>query len=165
AAWSHHAAAEPVAGALELTRYAAERGVTVVYVTNRKAHLEDGTRRNLVAEGFPFAEDRDVLFMADEREEWTSDKTSRRRAVAETHRILLLFGDNMGDFVARDDARGTPAERAAVMERHADRWGTRWFMVPNAMYGYWDGAVLDYDYDRSERAIDGLRLDGLDPKR
>ncbi|MEM6676072.1 MAG: HAD family acid phosphatase, partial [Planctomycetota bacterium] len=52
-AWCDQAAAKPVAGALEFTRFAAERGVTVFYVTNRKANLEDGTRRNLVAEGFP----------------------------------------------------------------------------------------------------------------
>ena len=164
-AWCNQAAAEPVAGALELTRYAAERGVTVFYLTNREARLEAGTRRNLVAEGFPVAEDRDVVLMANEREEWTSDKTTRRRAIAETHRIVMLFGDNMGDFVARDDARGTPAERAAVMKQHADRWGTRWFMLPNAMYGYWDGAVLGDDYDRSESVGDGLRLDGLDARR
>lgn len=163
--WCNEGVADSVPGALALTKYAAERGVTVFYLTNRKAHLEEGTYRNLVARGFPVDGGLDALLMADERPDWTSNKSSRRQHLSATHRIVMMFGDNLGDFVARDEARGTPAEREGVMASHGEWWGTRWFMVPNAMYGYWDGAVLDYDYERGEDELDRLRLDALEQKR
>ncbi|MEM9382692.1 MAG: HAD family acid phosphatase [Planctomycetota bacterium] len=52
-AWCDQAAAEPVAGALELTRYAAERGVTVFYVTNRSSAMKSTSRSS--ANGKPSA--------------------------------------------------------------------------------------------------------------
>lgn len=163
--WCNQSAARSIPGALEFTQNAAERGVTVFYVTNRKAHLEDGTQANLEALGFPMAEGRDVLFMADERDEWTSDKTSRREFIAETHRVVMVFGDNLGDFMARADAKGIPDQRHLSALRHSDRWGKQWFMLPNPMYGYWDGAVLDDDYDRTDSEIGRLRFEALDTRR
>ena len=163
--WCNQSAAHSIPGALEFTQNAAERGITVFYVTNRKAHLEDGTRANLEALGFPMQEGTDVLFMADERDEWTSDKTSRRQFIAETHRVVMVFGDNLGDFIARADAKGSPDERHLSALRHSDRWGKVWFMLPNPMYGYWDGAVLDDDYDRTDAEIGRLRFEALETGR
>ena len=51
--WVQEARATAIPGAVEFTKYAASKGVTVFYVTNRTANLEDATRRNLVALGFP----------------------------------------------------------------------------------------------------------------
>jgi predicted secreted acid phosphatase len=78
--------------------------------------------------------------LRNERPEWAaSDKTVRRAHVARTHRILLLIGDDLGDFVPAD---GTSAQRDARLEPHAAAWGTRWIVIPNPMYGSWERAVL-----------------------
>jgi acid phosphatase len=28
-----------------------------------------------------------------------------------------------------------------MVDRYASYWGTRWFVVPNPMYGSWEGAI------------------------
>ncbi|NVB39876.1 hypothetical protein G6O69_18680 [Pseudenhygromyxa sp. WMMC2535] len=161
-AWCELEAAEPVAGALEFTTFAASQGVTVFYVTNRDSKLEASTRANLVAAGFPVAEDIDVVLTKNERPEWTSDKSSRRALVAQDYRILMLFGDQLGDFTGGDAAKGkTPAERDAVVEAHAQRWGTQWFMLPNPEYGAWDSVTYGHDYDQSERSKTAARLKAM----
>ncbi len=150
-AWVKRARAEPIPGALAFTRYAAERGVTVFYVTNRAAALEEKTRENLAAQGFPLAEGRDTLLTSGERPEWTSDKTTRRAEVARSHRILLLVGDDLGDFVS--GARSRPDERVALAERHAARWQTSWILLPNPYYGSWERALLDNERNLSDEEI------------
>ena len=68
-----------------------------------------------------------------ERAEWAaSDKTPRREAVARTHRIAMLVGDDLNDFVPR--AR-------YVEQDHAARWGTTWVPIPNPTYGSWGDAL------------------------
>ncbi len=99
-AWVNRARATPVPGALEFARYAAERGVTLFYVTNRAAPLEEKTRVNLEALGFPLATDRDTVLVPGERPDWSSEKSTRRAEVASAFRILLLIGDDLGDFVS-----------------------------------------------------------------
>lgn len=136
--WVRAAEAEPVPGSLAFTKEAARRGVTVFYVTNRDHEHEGPTRRNLEELGYPMSDERDVLLTEGERPEWTGDKATRRAAVARDFRVLLLLGDNLNDFVS---ARGlTPAERLALGARYEDRWGTRWFVLPNPMYGGWESA-------------------------
>lgn len=139
AGWVDAAEAEPVPGALEFLREAARRGVTVFYVTNRDApRQEEGTRRNLERAGFPLGSDRDVVLLRGEREEWTSDKSSRRAAVAGEFRVLLVIGDDLGDFLP---ALLPLEEREGLARRHADRWGERWILLPNPMYGSWESAL------------------------
>lgn len=156
--WVSEASAEPVPGAVEFARHAAARNVTVFYVSNRDAPGEESTRRNLREKGFPLAEDVDVVLLRGERPEWsTSEKTERRRSVAARYRILLQVGDDLGDFVP--NARVTPAERAAIVERYDSWWGTRWFVLPNPTYGSWEGAITAgaAPAERRERLLDALR--------
>lgn len=137
--WVDEAAARPLAGALEFFRYAASRGVTIFYVTNREKSQEEATRKNLLAAGFPVREDIDVLLMQNERPDWTGDKETRREFVAATHRILLLCGDDFGDFVPKPRT-GMEERNAAAVKADAN-WGTRWFVLPNPQYGSWEYAL------------------------
>ncbi|MEO8274871.1 MAG: HAD family acid phosphatase [Thermoanaerobaculia bacterium] len=137
--WVDRATAEAIPGALDFARYAAAQGVTVFYVTNRAAMYEEATRTNLRTRGFPVATERDTVLLAGERPEWTSDKGTRRTEVAREFRILLLVGDDLGDFVS--GARALPDERVALAERYADRWQERWILIPNAYYGSWERAL------------------------
>lgn len=139
--WVEEAAATAIPGALDFAKAAASQGVTIFYVTNRTSNLEPATRRNLAAVGFPLTEGVDTILSRGERPEWqASSKAARRAYVARDYRILLLIGDDLGDFVA--DAAGTPSERHAKTAAHASWWGERWIMIPNPTYGSWERAIL-----------------------
>jgi acid phosphatase len=160
-AWVREEQAPAIPGAAEFARSAARQGVTIFYISNREAEVEDATRRNLVKVGFPVTDGVDVLMFKNEKPEWSSsDKTSRRREVASRYRVLLLIGDNMGDFIA--DSRIPQPERLTQAEQTRDRWGVKWFMIPNPMYGNWVGAVQGHGQgltheEQLRRRYDALR--------
>jgi acid phosphatase len=139
--WVAEGRATAVPGALEFSQYAAQKGVTIFYVTNRTAKLEGPTRRNLAALGFPLAAGIDTVLVRGERPEWSgSAKGPRRASVATNYRIVMLIGDDLGDFVV--DAAGTPAERELRAAAQSEWWGRRWIMLPNPTYGSWERAIL-----------------------
>lgn len=139
--WVLEAAAPPVPGALEFARAAQRRGVTIFYITNRDQIHEEATRRNLEAAGFPVDPGQDRVLTRGERRDWISDKSSRREVVARRFRILLLVGDDFNDFAS---ARLSPAQRATLAARYADRWGRQWIILPNPLYGSWEEALYGY---------------------
>lgn len=147
AEWVREASAEPVPGALEFTRYAASEEVAVFYVTNRDSHLESATHANLIALGFPLSEEEDRLLTRGEREDWGSNKATRRAFVGERYRILMLVGDDLNDFVPADGV--LVEQRSALAERHAEFWGTRWIVIPNPAYGSWERTLWGSDFDLS----------------
>jgi len=147
-AWCREAAAQPIPGAVAFTQYANEKGVRVIFITNRDHHVEDPTRANLEAQGFPIYKDEDNVLTRGEQPAWdTSDKTSRRAVIAEKYRILLLIGDNMGDFLEGEKA--TPQARATLAQKNASFWGTRWIVLANPTYGSWEGALINFDFGAS----------------
>lgn len=137
-AWVAESASDAVPGAKEFLDYAASRGVTPFYITNRTADMDAATRRNLERLGIEASED--TLLLRGERPEWnTTDKTPRRDFIAARYRVLLLLGDDLNDFIATSGK--SVAERDTVIEQTAANWGTRWFIVPNAIYDSWESAV------------------------
>jgi acid phosphatase len=161
AAWVEEAQAPPVPGAAEFLRLADSIGVTAFYVTNRDHPLEAATRRNLEAAGLPVDPDVDVVLSRGEREEWTSDKSSRRAWVAERYRIVLLVGDDFNDFVP---ARLPRSERERLVGGYRDRWGEEWIILPNPIYGSWEGALYGEGDPTPDDRI-RLRLQALDDLR
>ena len=162
--WCLEAAAEAVPGALELTRYADSRGVAVFYITNRDQELEESTRANLRRLGFPLGSDgEDRVLTRGERPDWGSEKEPRRRLVTEGYRVLLLIGDDLGDFVA--GARSGRSERSDLFESHRDRWGRQWILLPNPTYGSWERALFEGTDDLSDEEKLHIKLRSLDPRR
>lgn len=139
--WVREAAAEEIPGSSEFCRYAASRKVTVFYLSNRDAGSEADTRRNLQRLGFPLAEGTDTVLLRGEKPEWQSEKTPRRRMVAERYRVLLLVGDDFGDFAA--GVRTGVEQRREISSANGERWGKQWIMIPNPGYGSWEGALLE----------------------
>ncbi len=133
--WVHEAKATAVPGAVPFLKFAESKGVEIFYVTNRLSTLEESTRENLRALDLPLREDSDTLFTRFERPEWGREKTTRREAIARSHRVLIIVGDALGDFTAVDD--DSPEGRRDLALRHTDKWGRRWFMLPNPIYGGW----------------------------
>lgn len=144
--WMREASAPAIAGSVAFLQAASRAGHQIFYVTNRECRPEDAraedpcpartaTLRNLEALGLPNASAPGALSLRRERPEWeSSNKTARRAAIAKTHRIVALVGDDLRDFVDR------PIYEARVAEL-APLFGTRWFLLPNAMYGSWERTI------------------------
>ncbi len=160
-AWVARRAAPGVPGAAEFIRAAramtdaAGRPLRIFFITNRKCDKRDAdpsacpqqadTAANLAALGLGSASLDDDLLLQGEQDGWDGEKLSRRQAVATTHRIVLNVGDDLADFDA-GVRRSPDAERERARCAHADFWGTRWFLLPNPMYGSWLVA-LGPDFD------------------
>jgi acid phosphatase len=157
--WVMAAAAKPLPGAAEFLQLARAKGVAIFYVTNRREAHEGATRRNLEEVGLPVDEGDDALLMAEESG-WTEDKEARRRYVARTHRVLLLLGDDLNDFVPA--RKITPAEREALVAQHSGRWGKQWILLPNQSYGSWEGSLLPGSRTRREQLEEKRRLLDVD---
>jgi acid phosphatase len=135
--WTSEGAATAIPGAMEFLAYAKSRGVTVFYITNRDEDERPGTLANLERLGFPIDETGAMLLL---RENKVSDKSPRRKQVADKYRVLLMAGDDLNDFA---NVRRAPwEERDALVTQKKDWWGTRWFMLPNPMYGSWEHAAI-----------------------
>jgi 5'-nucleotidase (lipoprotein e(P4) family) len=147
-AWIAEEAAPAVPGAQGFIEHALDRGVDVFFVTNRDHDTEEHTVRNLRS-NFGARITGEQVLTRGERADWTLDKTSRRDYLAATHRILLLIGDDLGDFIHPEKV--TPGTRRDDAGKYAGLWGTKWIMLPNPMYGAWEQALYGYDR-RLERA-------------
>lgn len=135
AAWTGSAQAAPIPGAVEFLRYADTKGVRVFYITNRAETERAGTEANLKQVGFPNVSSETVLLRGD-----VSTKEPRRKKVAEQYRIVLLMGDNLNDFAEVFEKRAV-ADRLAAVEQNKTLFGTRFIMLPNALYGAWEDAI------------------------
>ena len=161
AAWVEERAARAVPGVRGFARAAAERGITIVYLSNRTEALQDATLDNLRALGLPVADDSVFLGKGTAGcERAGSDKDCRRALVAQRYRVLMQFGDQLGDFVAVE--AGTPAARAALAERHAGWFGERWWMLPNPTYGDWEPALFGNDRALPAKARRAAKRAALD---
>lgn len=147
-AWCNMRAAKALPGAVDFAQFAAHNGITVFYVTNRKAHLRDATADNLRAQGFPLPDDNSTVLPRDDARGWTKDKGSRRSFIDEKYRVVMMLGDNLGDFV--DGAYADNVARARIVAPLQGWWGERWFMLPNPDYGSWVDAVTKYCRDPAQ---------------
>ncbi len=156
--WVNESAARAVPGAAEFLAYARSRGVTPFYITNRKAEEEAGTRANLQRLGYPLDAPEDTLLVRGERTEWQpSDKSPRREYVASRYRVLLVFGDDLNDFVNAQGLDGQ--QRDARVRENAQRWGTDWLILPNPVYGSWERAITGNatECEALQKKVDALR--------
>jgi len=160
--WVREEKADAIAGALAFTKEAVNKGITVFYLTNRDASVEEATYDNLEKLGFPLKENIDVLLTKNERPDWTSAKDNRRQYLAKNYRILMLFGDNLNDFLPADDI--TNEQRKQLVEKHRQRFGTQWFVLPNPVYGSWEEALYNFDSSLSPSEIEKKKRNKLDTK-
>ena len=149
-----------IPGSLEFTKYADAKGVKIFYISNRTGDLEEATRKNLEKFGYPMGGNVDTVILKKERKEWSSSKKGVRRAhVTKDYRVLLLIGDNFGDFV--DGYKGSPKERLALWEENRSKWGKQWIMISNPTYGSWESGSFGHNYKLSREEQRQKKLDGL----
>lgn len=150
-AWGIDNVAEAVPGAVDFVRLAVDAGVRVFFLTNRPC-VPDAAGAcpqkqvvigELLEAGFPV--DENNVTLAFERPEWTKEKSIRRNVIAGSHRVIMLFGDDLGDFIACTRKRpldpctvgATEESRLELVDRHAALWGDGWYILPNPMHGSW----------------------------
>jgi 5'-nucleotidase (lipoprotein e(P4) family) len=160
-AWVKTEKATAVPGAVEFTQYAESKGVKVFYVTNRNADQEEPTRRNAQALGFPMGGNVDTFLMSKEKADWGSAKGTRRAYIAKDYRILLLFGDNFGDF--SDAYNGGEAERLTAFTAAKAHFGHDWLMLPNPGYGSFESAPYQHNFKLSAEDKRAKKIGALEP--
>ena len=137
--WTGLSKADTVPGALPFLKYAASKGIKVFYLTNRAEAERKGTLDNLVRFGFPDATNDHLIL-----KQTISSKESRRQTIAETHKIIMLMGDNLGDFSALFDKKSED-ERIKNTYASAAEFGKRFIVLPNPVYGDWENSVYRYN--------------------
>lgn len=145
--WVNRAEAKALPGAVEFLRYATSRGVRVFYITNRRQVEKEGTAVNLKKLGFPEVNDQTLLVRTDPQ---SSSKEPRRESVDKKHRIVFLMGDNLNDFAEIFDQSKTVQARFAATEQNKDKFGVKFIVLPNAMYGDWESAIYDYNFSLTD---------------
>lgn len=138
--WTNRGICDTVPGAAAFFKYAAKRGVTVFYITNRDEDERAGTLKNLQLYGLPNTDNAHLLL-----KQKSSSKESRRQDVLKTHQIILLCGDNLADFDALYDNHPDEDNRNATTQKLMKQFGSRYIIIPNPSYDDWEGALFNYD--------------------
>ncbi len=163
AAWCKEQNARALPGAVEFTQFAARHGIAVIYISNRARDLDQATLANLRTVGFP-VNGPDVFLglgtvLAGCAPAGT-DKGCRRQLVGQHYRVLMQFGDQIGDFI--NVTRNTATGRREAVAAYLPWIGTRWFVLPNPTYGSWEPALFNNNWrapreQRRQQKIDALR--------
>ncbi|GAB7089030.1 5'-nucleotidase, lipoprotein e(P4) family [Marinifilum fragile] len=153
--WTDMAKAQATPGALEFLKYAESKGVETFYISNRDTTATKKTLQNLKELGFPFADEAHILLKTN-----TSVKTVRRNKVSETHDILILAGDNVGDFdeILEDRSENYGFGKVDSMK---DLFGGKFIVLPNPMYGSWERQILKSDKKLNADEKEKLRVKRL----
>ncbi|MGX5820453.1 5'-nucleotidase, lipoprotein e(P4) family [Chitinophaga lutea] len=134
--WTALAAADTIPGALSFFRYAAAKGFTIYYLTNRLEKERAATLQNLRKFGFPFADDEHLVMSSG-----NSNKEPRRGPIAQKFEIAMLVGDNLGDF-AEAFYHQLPEARSTTVANLQAEFGHRFIILPNVMYGDWLSSLV-----------------------
>jgi acid phosphatase len=148
-----------IPGAVDFTQYAASKGAKVFYVTNRNKDEKPATVERLKALGFAMGDNVDTVLAAKEQPDWSSAKGTRRAFIAKDYRIVLLLGDNLGDFT--DAYKGSIAERQKVFDDNKAHWGHDWIAIPNPTYGSWESAAYNGDFKLPPEEQRRLKIEAL----
>jgi 5'-nucleotidase (lipoprotein e(P4) family) len=72
------------------------------------------------------------------------------------HEILMLFGDNLADFTELFDKKSI-TDRNQLVDSLQSEFGDRFIVLPNVIYGEWEGALTNYDRSLDHHAKDSIR--------
>jgi acid phosphatase len=151
--WNSEHQALPIEGFARFAETARAAGVELFFITNRPCEVIEGNDdpcpyKSTVVNDIREAGvevDAEHVWLANERPNWTREKLARREELARTHRILMLIGDDLSDFIpcvrekpaapCRD--AGTAESRMRKVTEFSGYWGHGWYILPNPMHGSW----------------------------
>ncbi|EIL95851.1 5'-nucleotidase, lipoprotein e(P4) family [Rhodanobacter sp. 115] len=143
AAWCKEERARALPGAVAFTRFAAKHGIAVIFISNRDKSLDNVTVANLRKVGFPVQGPDAFLGLGTfvpGCEQIGTQKSCRRQLISRKYRVLMQFGDQLGDFVTV--IANSDAGRARAVAPYMQWIGRRWFVLPNPTYGDWQPALF-----------------------
>jgi len=150
--WISLKRAPAVPGAVSFINYLKGKNVAVFFITNRECAPRAGndcpcpqeqeTIDNLAGVGIDGVKPEHVL-MQNEQPGWGSEKKSRREAITAGYRVLMLVGDDLGDFLPDVKKNITPLQRDALVSQYESCWGRTWYMLSNPTYGSWLRVLQD----------------------
>ncbi|HSH52094.1 MAG TPA: 5'-nucleotidase, lipoprotein e(P4) family [Bacteroidales bacterium] len=143
--WTAKASAKALPGAVEFSHFAKSKDVDVFYISNRSIDEFDVTLKNLQKENFAFADSMHLFLKTN-----TSSKKLRRQIVANNYEIILLIGDNLGDFSEIFEDRSNNFGFNAVDE-NKELFGKKFVVLPNSMYGAWEKPILKSEKKLSDK--------------
>lgn len=141
--WVLLAKAQAVPGAVEFLNKAQALGVKILYISNRECKpvancpQREATFRNLQAVGIKQIQLQDI-WLKSQQADWSSEKESRRLLAQQQYRVLMLVGDDLGDFLPNVKKNISVSDRFGLVERYQHFWGERWIMLANPTYGSWE---------------------------
>ncbi|WP_127716409.1 5'-nucleotidase, lipoprotein e(P4) family [Halobacteriovorax sp. HLS] len=154
--WIDLAQAKALPGSVDFLNYVHKKGVKIIYISNRKIRGLEATYKNMLDVGFPVK--RQDIFLRTT----TSNKEERRQDVLKNYDIVMLVGDTLADFSEVFHKKGTN-ERNILADKHRGDFGRKYIILPNPMYGDWEGALYNYEYSKSESDKEKLRKRHLYP--
>lgn len=145
--WEKTGAGKAVAmpGSIDLVNALRAAGITVIANTNRSAANAAGTEDTLRAAGLGEFRHGETLFLLGD-DDGGSSKDPRRAAIAARYCVIVLAGDQLGDFSQQFNDRALPAASRMTLATGpaaSALWDKGWFLLPNPVYGPWDR--LDWD--------------------
>ncbi|WP_379654073.1 5'-nucleotidase, lipoprotein e(P4) family [Pseudoxanthomonas sp. UC19_8] len=161
--WVADKKAKAVPGVVDFAKAANAKGVTLLYVSNRAVHLKDATIANLKAVGLPVADDSVFLGLGTNVpgcEQNGTEKNCRRKLAGQQYRVLMQFGDQLGDFV--QVVANTQADREQLLGQYRDWFGERWWMLAGPTYGSWEPALFNNDWQQPRQARRAAKRAQLD---
>ena len=144
--WTAEMRCDTVPGAVHFLSYAAGKGVTIFYVSNRFQQELVPTVRNLEKWKLPDADEEHVLLL----NTGNSSKESRRLSIEKDYEVVLYLGDNLGDFSYCFDHL-KDKERSERTQEQSCLFGRKFIVLPNYMYGEWEDVLYR---DKSASSID-----------
>jgi len=140
--WEKTGAGKAVAmpGTVDMLSKLRAAGITVIANTNRSAANAKGSEETLRAAGLGEFKHGETLFLMGD-DATGSSKDMRRAAIASKYCVILMAGDQLGDFSQQFNVRDLPAaQRTALATSPAATamWDKGWFLFPNSVYGPWE---------------------------
>ena len=140
--WEKTGAGKAVAmpGTVEMVKALRAAGITVIANTNRSSANARGSEDTLRAAGLGDFKHGETLFLMGDDADGSS-KDGRRKTIASKYCVIILGGDQLGDFSQQFNVKDLPAAQRMALATSAGAtalWDKGWFLFPNPLYGPWE---------------------------
>lgn len=153
--WTDRSAATLVPGAADFFNKVKRAGIEIFYLSNRDTSEIRSTVSNFKKLHLPDADLLHMIFRKDK-----ASKEIRRQQIMNRYNVVMLIGDNLNDFAELFEMRNS-AERKNEVDKMKEAWGTKFIVLPNAIYGEWENALYDYKRNLTSQQKNDILMEKL----
>lgn len=158
--WVNEAQADVIPGAREFLHDMEAHHIEVFYISNRRRDFLEPTMQNLQKLELPFADPEHILLKTED----SSDKTERREMVKQGFKVVLLVGDQMGDFAEPqliNDMQSASSDHGTAGQDSIYQY---FVLLPNPMYGSFESGIYGDNHGLTNAEKTLLRKKALETK-